>query len=132
MNDDLIRGIINEEIYDMNLYLMEADLFSKKIIKGKLISKTFRDFAKDEATHVNILLKICRKKVKYQERKILPIKSIRKVLQIHLIRESDSIKLYEVLLNDIYNSSYKTIIKEIIENEKKHLKIIKKYLLSIG
>ncbi len=132
MNDDLIRGIINEEIYDMNLYLMEADLFSKKIIKGKLISKTFRDFAKDEATHANILLKICRKKVKYQERKILPIKSIRKVLQIHLIRESDSIKLYEVLLNDIYNSSYKTIIKEIIENEKKHLKIIKKYLLSIG
>lgn len=129
MNEEILKGIINEERVDVSLYTNEAELFKNKIVGGKAISETFSRFAAEEAVHIKILLSLCKKRINVKYRKIIPFKFLRKNLRVHLVREADSVKLYEVLLNSVSGYAEKAAIKKIIENEKKHLSIIKKYLL---
>jgi len=59
MNDlELIKGMINEEFLDTELYRKEADLFEKKVIDGQKISFIFRKFSADENAHILILKKL--------------------------------------------------------------------------
>lgn len=131
-NNDILKGIINEERFDSSLYMREALLFKNKIIAGNSISEIFREFATDESVHIKMLLSIYNKKITFKTRKILLYKSLRETLRMHLLRERDSIKLYEVLFNLADNLNERIIIKKIIESEKKHLSVIRKYLIKIG
>ncbi|MEW6012607.1 MAG: ferritin family protein [Elusimicrobiota bacterium] len=131
MNEEILKGIINEEKVDVFLYATESELFKNKIVGGKAISETFSDFAAEEAEHIKTLLSLCKKRINVKYRKIIPFKSLRKNLRVHLVREADSVKLYEVFLNSVSGYEEKEAIKKIIENEKKHLSVIKKYLLTL-
>jgi len=130
MNDlELIKGIINEEFVDTELYRKEADLFEKKVIDGQRISFIFRKFSADENAHILILKKLY-KLTNYTipHRKIIEYKKIRNVLRMHLIRETSSIKLYEKMLANANSLKEKRYIEAILESEKNHLLTIKKYL----
>lgn len=131
MNEEILKGIINEEKVDIFLYATESELFKNKIVGGKVISEIFSNLAAEEAGHIKTLLSLCKKRINVKYRKIIPSKSLRKNLRVHLVREADSIKLYEVFLNSVFGYGEKEAIKKIIENEKKHLSIIKKYLLML-
>lgn len=131
MDLGLIQVIANEEIADISLYKNEAVLFAKKIIAGKEITKVFLEFSEDEERHLKILTAISGNKIKHKIRKIPLTKSLRQTLRMHLIREADSIKLYEILLHRLTLKEDKLKIRRIIQNEQHHYDVIRKYLLKL-
>lgn len=129
-NIKLIEGIVNEEWTDISLYTAESHLFKEKIIGGDRISETFINFAADENRHIEILLKLF-PGISFKKRKIFPYQSLRKNLRLHLIREQESIFLYQELSKLLKGNKEAEIISQIIKNEETHLKRIKRYLFLI-
>lgn len=128
----LIKGIINEEYADYFLYKNESELFARKIVDGKKISDVFSAFALDEIKHAQRIMQIFGITEKSRVRKIPPFKSLREVLRRHLLRELESVKLYNKLKLSAIDDNYKVkVIDDIIKEEERHYEIIRKYLLII-
>jgi len=127
----LIKGLINEEFFDSELYLRESELFKKKIINGEKISLVFKKFSEDENKHILILKKIYNINSNISHRKIISYKRLRNVLRMHLVREKKSIILYKKLMFLAKDKKEADIIKAIIDSEENHLLTIKKYLFFI-
>ncbi|MEF3281030.1 MAG: hypothetical protein K6357_08730 [Elusimicrobiota bacterium] len=129
---DLIKSIIDSEIIDVNLYMKEAELFKNKIVNGEHIHDIFINFAKEETLHISALKIILKEEYKHNNFEVKVSNSLRKTLRVHLMREGESIRVYENLITKIGNDKYKETISEIIFQENWHYKTMKKYLLSIG
>jgi|SRR3989339_900481 len=124
----LITSMSNEEAADVSLYTKEAELFGSKIINGKKIAAEFLRLAGEEMVHREALRKIYPLPEMESSRTIQPGDSLRKALAIHIVRENDAIKIYNLLLGrPEIAPEHRLMIKGIIYEEMQHIGILEKY-----
>lgn len=128
---DYIKGLINEEYADYSIYESEAELFKNKIVNGSSISNIFLKFANDELKHVNKLKQIFDLNMVPEKRIIPKMNSLRETLRMHLMRESEAIKAYNDIIKECKDKNIREVLSQIITDEEKHYREIKKYLLLI-
>jgi bacterioferritin len=126
---EILQKILEFEYTDMFVYNSEAELFKKKIKNSENLVKMYKNFAIDELTHADIISQriIFLNGSPRWEYKIVSVSnSVHETLRYHIEREIQAIRVYTDLLNNTEDRKFKVVIKEIISNEKEHIKHLTK------
>lgn len=126
-------GAAKVEGEDILLYEHEARLFSRKIVAGEKIGARFRQFAGEEASHLEALRTISPNvsEALHASLKAPPDRSLRQVLRVHEERELIAIAIYEALLRKPLPALQALALKGILSDERRHLETIRHYLLTL-
>lgn len=132
---ELLSTAFEMEQNDVFIYLREADLFKRKVVKGEKLSQIFKAFSDMELRHADIVaskLIELGHKPSWSFKKIEIDDSLRTALKKHQQNETKMYQIYSKVYDLCDDNNFKVVVKGIRENEKEHLEKINRILNKIG
>ncbi|OGS12252.1 MAG: hypothetical protein A2234_08510 [Elusimicrobia bacterium RIFOXYA2_FULL_58_8] len=118
---ELMRDLIIEEIYDISLYTIEAELFGDNPEHGERIRKFFGRLADEKRARLKDFDRISRERTGFRQRHLQAPRSIEAALRAHVNRTEQSISLYSSLIKLINKPEYREAFGAIIVREREVL-----------
>ncbi|MDO8806249.1 MAG: hypothetical protein Q7R35_17675 [Elusimicrobiota bacterium] len=122
---ELIRVIITEEMTDVSVYSVDADLYCSNPKIGDSLYELFTRLAHEKRTRLKALSKISKEGVGFRQRKTEGSCSIEACLRTHMARTKRSVQLYRDLLKLLDKPETQEILKDIISKERGYLTALK-------
>lgn len=122
---ELIRVIITEEMSDISIYTVEADLFCDNPKIGEELYALFTRLAHEKRTRLKDLSRISKEGVGFRQRKTEGARSIEACLRTHAVRGEESLRRYRALLKLLDSPESQEMIKGIISAERVSLPALK-------
>jgi len=117
--------LITEEMSDVSVYKVEADLFCATDEVGDELYQLFTMLSNQKRTRLKGLSTISKEGVGFRQRNTEGARSIQACFRTHISRTERSITLYRALLKLIVKPESREMIREIIEQEKTALASLK-------
>ena len=118
---ELIRVIITEEMADVSVYNVDAELYCSHEKIGDKLWELYTTISHDKKTRLKALSRISKEGVGFRQRKTEGACSIEASLRIHEDRARKRVLLYRGLLKLLDNPESQEMVKEIIPREKGYL-----------
>lgn len=118
---ELIRVIITEEMADVSVYNVDAELYCSNEKIGDKLWELYTRISHDKKTRLKDLSRISKEGVGFRQRKTEGACSIEASLRTHEDRAKKRVLLYRALLKLLDNPESQEMIKEIIPREKGYL-----------
>lgn len=118
---ELIRVIITEEMADVSVFNVDAELYCSHEKIGDKLWELYTRISHDKKTRLKALSRISKEGVGFRQRKTPASCSIEASLRVHEDRARKRVLLYRALLKLLDNPESQEMIKEIIPREKGYL-----------
>lgn len=116
---------MTEEMADVSVYSVDADLFCSHPKIGDELYELFTRLAHEKRTRLKALSKISKEGVGFRQRKTEGARSIEAAMRTHTTRAEKSVQLYRGLLKMMDNPETQEVLKGIILKERGYITALK-------
>jgi len=122
---ELIRVLVTEEMQDVSVYNVDADLYGSNEKIGDKLWELFTAIAQEKKTRLKALSTISKEGVGFRQRKTEGARSIEASLRTHTDRAGKRVALYRDLLKLLDKPETREMLKGIIATERGNLAALK-------